>query len=123
MTPQELAEIDQKVAEAIGGIETKGRWKFPWGGGATVSTERSYDEEGIHWDEDTNVWRPAADWNDAMLAAEKAGLFTGKDLFSLSKSSKGKEFWICLVGDPAGIIAESGPLCISLAILHLKGKK
>lgn len=114
MTPQELCDIDKKVAEAIGAkrisikIPSTGEpeqcWQFP--------------------DEKKQItFRPSTDWNQAMYAAEKAGL-TG---VLVDTPSRGLPFFLCFPDQLkerglAGSVSESGPLAICNAILSLKGK-
>lgn len=123
MTPQELCDIDKKVAEAIGGILGKNQWLFPWGGMARVSTQQTHHPDGLFEEEQENVWKPSTDWNDAMFAAKKARL-TGT---LVNTPSMGPPFFLCCPDQLkdlglAPATAETGPLAISLAILSLKGK-
>lgn len=125
MTPEELAEIDRKVAEAIGG-ETGSddwNWKFPWGGVANKSTQNTHHPDGLYEEEQYNVWRPSTDWNDAMFAAEKA---FGEQSYSVSYDHEygidKRTGWNVSVGQTSlNQFAETGPMAVCLAILNLTG--
>ena len=75
----------------------------------------------------TNGFHPDTDWNDAMLAAEKAELFDDYSERYMQRNHLGE--WVVVkqysfVGGGSGVgqIAQdpSGPLCICKAILSLK---
>jgi len=63
-------------------------------------------------------FRPSSDWNDAMCAAEKAGLFRGLK-YDLCQDSEG-DWWVHEFddhGNPLVMMAPTGPLAICRAIL------
>jgi hypothetical protein len=92
MTSEQINEINQKVAQALITKDLSLTMPYPWS--------------------------PASSWEAAMWAAEQAGLFTNKKIFSLGKSSQGEEFWVCRIGLASrGHFAPTGPLAICQAIL------
>ena len=64
-------------------------------------------------------YRPSTDWNDAMLAAEKVGLFDDAQLFMSGPRRGG--WWMIGRHQPREVIgdAPTGPLAICLAILRV----
>jgi hypothetical protein len=118
MTPEELCEIDRNVAEAISGKIEKWFWRFPDSDYIpTVSTAESYNPK--FKDEVHEAWKPSTDWNDAMFAAEKAGVLRidnnmlwNPDHWQVGNEDHGS--WVIVAED------ETGPLCICNAILALK---
>lgn len=96
MTEEELSEIDDKVSEAIGRDPYEAR---------------------------LNGFMPSTDWNDAMFAAEKAGLWDWNVALRCADGTwvvDSIDQWGSLYCDEAK--SESGPLCICQAILKLKGQ-
>lgn len=84
--------------------------------GFTLVYDNGYDGEfkAELWPEEPRVFRPSSDWNDAMLAAEKAGLFDEGFLEGYWSVKKWDSY------DPVAIeIAshQSGPVAVCRAIL------
>jgi hypothetical protein len=120
MTPQELSDIDRQVAEAIG-IPVSTPDHIP----GDYPHITLYESGGlVYWSEpycNGEDWLPSRDWNHAMLAAEKAGLFMGD---GATIYQRGDKFWaIVFAGSTKLLMDESGPLCVARAILKLKGGK
>lgn len=109
MTLEPGYELDKAVAEACGiavqFIEHRG----------TKALVR------VPIDGDRVLFRPSIDWNDAMLAAEKVGLF---DEYSLSRYETGWSLEDFQSNGCSTFLMShaSGPVAICLAILALKGK-
>lgn len=112
MKPEELADIDRRVAEAIGGELWLGFDQHDW----------NFDGHKV----DVNRWNPSTDWNSAMFAAEKAGLMDGDKRLTLYQrdNTYHADVYHC-----NGLFvyqteeAESGTLAICKAILALKEGK
>ena len=108
-------EINMAVAKAAG-IEAV-VVRAPIGSGRVCLRSENYAR-----------WNPAGDWNDAMEAADKTGLFDpGRGCAELSqvKSVEGTEWCVELDAGYAGpwaIISDpTGPTAICEAILAMKG--
>ena len=129
-------ELDKAVAEAIDHVWEETTDCF--------ITGVEYDHEAAimkcrpsHWN-----FHPSTDWDDAMLAAEKCGLFgdmEGQCQLSTTERIANPRRWTVSqwtvyeqesyegagdekVGCPDIVEHESGPVAVSLAILKLKGK-
>ena len=107
-------EYCRRVAEAVG-LEWKAETKM--GGGICNLVIR----QPGRW----STFRPDIDWNDAMLAAEKAGLFFDFPDASLLAGCH-PNWLVCFLGNEEPIERrvehESGPRAICEAILKLKEK-
>jgi hypothetical protein len=114
VTPQELCDIDKKVAEAIG-VEY-------------AMLQPAYLDRPTCFLESKREFRPSTDWNDAMFAAEKVGMwkdglvfgkeaYTQENLYYVSQHAHGDYGY-----NPIGR-GETGPLAICRYVLKLKGAK
>jgi hypothetical protein len=126
MTPQELAEIDRKVAEAIGlNFTSEYNWCASYDPLPHNIETSGTDKDG----RSVYAFTPSRDWSDAMFAAEKAGLWPMGHIFGKESYCQENKYYVSSGGSHGEYgynpIArhESGPLCISKAILHLKGKE
>ena len=106
-------ELDKAVAEACG-IQ----WYNPYDFAPSVWIRQSL--------ESGRQFSPSTDWNDAMLAAEKCGLFDMSTHTVALDFSRGK--WRVNDGQGGSFSGaeiysehESGPMAICLAILKIKG--
>lgn len=123
MTPEELTGIDRKVAEACGiryCLEKNGMPRPP-------TSLLSSAGEFLALRLGRTPFRPSTDWNDAMFAAEKAGLFDGEpdqcgELFRLSRDWDGWDAERMAGQCINGSSHISGPLAICQCILRFKGK-
>ena len=102
-------ELDKLVAEAIG-LPVAPLYGRMW---------RGTPDEVYHATEFLPMWAPSSLWRDAMLAAERSGLFDGRYL-----TRNGD--WCVLGGYVHGVgmdciaSAPTGPHAICLAVLKLK---
>lgn len=109
-------ELDKAVAEACGIEHT--------------AYDFRHDASGIVWvptiPEDNKTarpFRPSSDWNDAMFAAEKCGLFKNWLMGQAHPAITIGSTWYFqdYSERPMGVESKSGPVAICLAILKLKG--
>lgn len=113
MTPQELSEIDRKVAEAIGDDVTSPHEWPDYGEVLCCLCKVSLQNKDLPC-----VRNFSTDWNDAMYAAEKAGLFNSKTE-GVTIIFHGEKHWSVLVG--VLLIPDQTPqLALCRAILALK---
>ena len=115
-------EIDRQVAEAVGyGIPSKDRPCETTLTGLDGNFLLTYPEG------DSKTFRPSTDWNDAMWAAEKVGLFSSLRCLWKDQAKGNRWFvvWINMDGtvgqglESIWAYGESGPLAICQAILRL----
>lgn len=137
MTPKELSDIDQKVAEVIGDTSTQHEWEqigYDYYESSHICQRCGETYHGDSIDLDTPkecVRKFSTDWNAAMYAAEKCLEFVRDYVVfprGWNKDGSGSVYWVVskvnsqnelgddFVSDP------SGALAISWAILKLKGQ-
>ena len=90
------------------------------GCGFTLVYDNGYDGEfkAELWPEEPRVFHPSSDWNDAMWAAEKAGLF-GTMEYALEQSVDGWMIVDAVFDRPTLACDDSGQLAICRAILKV----
>lgn len=109
-------DIDSLVAEAIG-LDVWVTDMFSEAGNQCYRKGPKHPVPG-------KKWSPSTNWNDAMYAAEKVGLFGEPYVAYLIMESSGN--WKVDLSDDAGLIerefySHTGPFAICKAILSLKG--
>ncbi|SFH97140.1 hypothetical protein [Planctomicrobium piriforme] len=137
--PQPGPELDRLVAEAIGIDSDFHNWR-PENASAYNSERHNWDclrcnmeidtdmpskSEQAEIDDGKCVPAYSTDWNDAMLAAEKAGLFDIPHGIAISRwkdRDPGVDAWYCVGDLQSSGTTTTGPHAISIAILRLKGK-
>lgn len=137
MTPEELNEVDRKLKEVVETAHGPVSWPEEVNDEELDEIDRKVQEvvEVTHGPIAVSYFKPSTDWNAAMFAAEKAGIWKKRYWDNLSDRAietlvgvaapSEHDSWRCTFVDASkggvdSVSAETGPLAICNAILQLK---